>query len=102
MIILPDAHTIAHRERADKAQGRNVGVQLPSKPLVAYWMLFKPIGQLYTVAGEPWAQLVTGFRNSPEQEGRRGSCVWRLRFALASKIEAPRQLSPLMHASDLS
>ena len=56
MITLPDAHTIAHRERADKAQGRNVGkvgVQLPSKPLVAYWMLFKPIGQLYTVAGEP-------------------------------------------------
>ena len=69
MIILPDAHTIAHRERADKAQGRNVGVQLPSKPLVAclwpVWMLCKPIGQLYTVADGPWAQLETGFRNSP-------------------------------------
>ena len=90
MILLPDAHTIAHRTSvsgcADK--GPEVGVQLPSKPLVAYWMLVKPMDQLYTVAGE---QLVTGFRNSPEQEqGRRGSCVWRLRFALWH----PRQLSP--------
>ena len=52
--------------------GPEVGVQLPSEPLVAYWMLVKPMDQLYTVAGE---QLVTGFRNSPEQSRAGGAPV---------------------------
>ena len=76
MIILPDAHTIAHRTSvsgcADK--GPEVGVQLPSKPLVAYWMLVKPMDQLYTVAGEQLVTLDSGTAQSKSRAGGAPVC----------------------------